>query len=140
MKTFLLFTLCAGQLVAQTTSQAHIPVRKETAKVVAAAAAQPPVIIHDTVIVYKTDSSNVFQSAVTSAIPDVAAPSVCHNLFIPIPIPIPFSHHGGASAATAGPTTTALGTTTTPEPASVILVGSGLLGLAVVVRKTAKLS
>jgi hypothetical protein len=131
----------AGRLVAQTTSEAHIPIKKETAKVEsAAAAAQPPIVIHDTVIVYKTDSLGVFQSAVSSAVPDVAAPGVCHNLFVPIPIPIPFSHHSGASAATAGTTTTAIGTTTTPEPASVVLVGTGLLGLTVMARKKVKSS
>jgi hypothetical protein len=140
MRPFLLLALLASRLGAQAASQTRIPIKKETAKVGSAAGIveRPPVVIHDTIVVYKTDSLNVFQSAVASPLPDVAVPAACRSLFVPIPIPIPFGHHSSASTTTAGTTTTALGTTTTPEPASLVLVGTGLLGLSVLARKKIK--
>ena len=135
MRSILLLTLLAGSVAAQAKPQERIPIRKETKReaqaVVAPAAA--PVVIHDTVVVYRTDTLGVFESAVASPLADAGIPATCHSLLIPIPIPFPFSHSGGNGAAAA-----AVATTTTPEPGSLALLGTGLLGLTLYVKKHRK--
>lgn len=132
MRPILLLTLLAGSVAAQARPQERIPIRKETKReaVVAPAA---PIVIHDTVVVYRTDTLGVFESAVASPLADTGIPATCHSLFIPIPIPFPFSHSGGNGAAAA-----VVATTTTPEPGSLTLLGTGLLGLTLYVKKHRK--
>lgn len=134
MRSILLLTLLAGSVVAQATPQTRIPIRKETKAeappILAPGAA--PIVIHDTVVVYRTDTLGVFESAVASPLADTGIPATCRSLFIPIPIPIPFSHSGASGAAAA------VATTTTPEPGSLTLFGTGLLGLTLYVRKHRK--
>ena len=135
MRSILLLTLLAGSVAAQARPQERIPIRKETKREAAAAVAPPaaPIVIHDTVVVYRTDTLGVFESAVASPLADTGVPATCRSLFVPIPIPIPFSHSGGNGAAAA-----AVATTATPEPGSLTLLGTGLLGLTLYVKKHRK--
>jgi hypothetical protein len=132
MKSLLLLTVLASLVLAQAKPQSRIPIRKET-KTPAAAIAPPAarVVIHDTVIVYKTDTLGVFQSAVASSLPDTGVPAACHGWFLPIPIPIPFTHSHSGNAG-------AIATTASPEPSSLTLVGTGLLGLTLYVKRNKK--
>lgn len=135
MRSILLLTLLAGSLAAQAKPQQRIPIRKET-KGAAAAVVAPatlPTVIHDTVVVYRTDTLGVFESAIASPLADTGVPATCRSLFIPIPIPIPFSRSGASGAAAA-----AVATTTTPEPGGLTLFGTGLLGLTLYVKKHRK--
>lgn len=132
MKTFILLTLLASPLLAQARPDQRIPVRKQAA-VAPGAAAPAPVIVHDTVVVYRTDTLGVFQSALAAPVADVGGPAAatCHGLVLPLPIPLPFSHTSSSNGDV-------IGTTTTPEPGSLTLFGTGLLGLTMYVRKKKK--
>jgi hypothetical protein len=147
MKAFLLLTVLASPLVAQATPQRGIPVHQDTTgraepqtriplrkEDVAATVPGPErIVIHDTVIVYRTDSLGIFQSAISSTMPETPVPAACGGRFLPIPIPIPLSRgHGGGSSSAVIPVNA------TPEPGSLTLLGTGLLGLTMYVRRNRK--
>jgi len=112
-------------------SQQRIPIRKDTKRV---DTLRVTVVRVDTIRV--TDTITVFVPAESPLMTMVAKTDTlrdstsCGLVPIPIPIPIPLSHspHGGS-----GPTPFAA--TVTPEPATVFLVATGLLGVAIVVRR-----
>lgn len=122
----------AGPLLAQARPDQRIPVRKQSAAA-PAALAPAPTVVHDTIVVYKTDTLGVFQSALAAPVADVGAPAAatCHGAVLPLPIPIPFSNSHASNEDV-------IGTTTTPEPGSLTLFGTGLLGLTMYVRKKKK--
>lgn len=131
MKLVLLLILMASPALAQVTSQKRIRVGKEKkVEVPGATVAQPVRVIHDTIVVYKTDSLGVFQAALSSTVPDTPLAEACHSLWFPIPIPIPLGgHNHEASISTPTPVLAS------PEPGPLTLFGTGLFGLTLYVKK-----
>jgi hypothetical protein len=93
-----------------------------------------PVVIHDTIVVYRTDSLGVFQTALSSTIPDAPLAAACHSRWFPIPIPIPLGlghdHDNDRTITTP--------VQATPEPGTLTLFGTGLVGLTLYVKRTKK--
>jgi len=119
MKFVLVLALAlATRVGAQATSQQRIPVRKQHRAPV------DTVVIRlvDTVLVLRTDTVYIAAGAVAPIVEFdtlMKRDSVnCGKGIIPIPIPIPINHSSPAS--------------TVPEPASVWLVGTGLVALGFV--------
>jgi hypothetical protein len=108
----------ATRVGAQATSQQRIPVRKQHRTPVDTLVLR----LVDTVLVLRTDTVYIAAGAVA---PIVAFDTLmksdsvnCGKGIIPIPIPIPINHSSPAS--------------TVPEPASVWLVGTGLVAVGFV--------
>jgi hypothetical protein len=111
----------------QATSQRHIPIKKEARHV-------DTVWIHDTVTVtlVKVDTMRLGEPAASLAsffhvdtLVRVDTTKNCRDIFLPIPIP--FNHgadNPGSSFVTAN-----------PEPATIVLVGIGLVGVGLIARK-----
>ena len=134
MKTVLLLLLAASPALAQVTSQTRIRVGKEKKAESPGAEVKPPVVIHDTIVVYKTDSLGVFQSALSSTVPDTPLAEACGSrwLPLPIPIPIPLEHHDHASAEIVTPVQAV------PEPGTLTFFGTGLFALTLYVKGSRK--
>ena len=134
MKLVLFLILIASPALAQVTSQKRIPVGKEKEAPGEVATPAAPVVIHDTIVVYKTDSLGVFQSALSSTVPDKSLAEACGSrwLPVPIPIPIPLEHHDHAASAIVTPVQA------TPEPGTLTLFGTGLFGLTLYVKRPRK--
>lgn len=112
---------------AQATSQRHIPIKKEARHV-------DTVWIHDTVTITlaKVDTLRLGESPPSLAsffrvdtLVRVDTTKNCRDIFLPVPIP--FNHganNPGSSFVTAN-----------PEPATIVLVGIGLVGVGLIARK-----
>lgn len=115
-------------------SEQRIPIKKDTKRV---DTLRVTVVRVDTIRI--TDTVTVFlpaESPITAMLAktDTLRDSTkCGWVPIPIPIPIPFSHSEGHASA-APPI--AASATVTPEPATVFLVATGLVGVGIVALRT----
>jgi PEP-CTERM motif-containing protein len=122
---------------APTQSQQRIPIRKDTKRV---DTVRVTVIRVDTIRV--TDTITVYMPAESPFTTLLAKTDTLRDTtscgFVPIPIPIPFSRpadHPSTPADHPNAPTPFIVATVTPEPATVFLLATGLVGLAIVARR-----
>jgi len=125
---FVVLLLSAAPLFGQVTSQRRIPVTKG-ARPKLARVDTVTIIVHDTVVVHHTDTLSVFPAAafpVAAVAPPDTTTKACSDRYFPIPIPIPLPRGHSGSAGGDVPGGSISQTTTTPEPATWLLMGTGL--------------
>jgi hypothetical protein len=105
---------------AQATSSVRIPIKKEKPR-------PAPVVLHDTVTILRVDTVLVVR--VDTLFRTDTLRDSCSRAIVPIPIPIPLPGDRGHTAVTEAATQSV---TVTPEPATFLLVGSGLAGLTLI--------
>jgi hypothetical protein len=115
-------------------SQQRIPIRKDVRRVdtlLVTVVRVDTLRITDTVTVYLPAASPM--TAMLTKTDTLRDSTTCGWVPIPIPIPIPFSHSEGHASAPPPFATTA---TVTPEPATVFLVATGLVGVGIVALRS----